>query len=38
MNNQPKEDLKRSLGFWSAISIVVGQLLVQDLFQTGFRS
>ena len=32
MNNQPKEDLKRSLGFWSAISIVVGTIIGSGIF------
>ena len=32
MNNQPKEELKRSLGFWSAISIVVGTIIGSGIF------
>ena len=32
MNTQPKEDLKRSLGFWSAISIVVGTIIGSGIF------
>ena len=32
MNNQPTEELKRSLGFWSAISIVVGTIIGSGIF------
>lgn len=32
MNQQPTEDLKRSLGFWSAISIVVGTIIGSGIF------
>lgn len=32
MNQQPADELKRSLGFWSAISIVVGTIIGSGIF------
>ena len=32
MNKQPQEELNRSLGFWSAISIVVGTIIGSGIF------
>ncbi|MDO4902721.1 MAG: amino acid permease [Limosilactobacillus sp.] len=32
MDKQPKEELKRSLGFWSAISIVIGTIIGSGIF------
>lgn len=32
MNQQPTDELKRSLGFWSAISIVIGTIIGSGIF------
>ncbi|MBB1080344.1 amino acid permease [Limosilactobacillus sp. STM2_1] len=32
MNQQPADELKRSLGFWSAISIVIGTIIGSGIF------
>lgn len=32
MNKQPQEELNRSLGFWSAISIVIGTIIGSGIF------